>query len=231
MNKQRWILGLLSTLALMLLVSPSEANFVQCPGAANCGAPEGVTEQSDVINGTPFQDGIDGLGGDDLIFGGDDADPINAGSGHDFILGGLGSDLIDGGSDDDIILPGPDNPNNLQEADGDFGNDIFIVLAGEVAGCLFIYGEEDHDVVNLIGFGPFSVTSPLDIPNFVEGYVQIDDPIAGGRIFVEVSPDQAHNTEIINGLPTPFPTFLTDAEFETLTNLINGTDPCPSQTT
>lgn len=91
------MIGLLSALALMLLVSPSEANFVQCPGGP-CGAVQGTTEEADVINGTPDVDGlIIALGGNDLIFGNAGSDEIIGGSGDDFIIGGLNSDTTRGG--------------------------------------------------------------------------------------------------------------------------------------
>jgi hypothetical protein len=226
MNKQRWILGLLSALALMVLASPSEANFVQCPvGGGNCSVAQGVTDASDIINGSQNVDQrIDGLGGDDLIFGNDSPDDIIGRAGNDIIFGGLGSDIIVGSEGDDIILPGPDTFNFSQNAGGRDGNDTFNVVVSEVTSCLFISGAEGIDVVNLIGFGPYSVSAPFD--TFDEDgepdFILIVDPITGGRIFVEVSPDEVTSTEIINGLLTPNPTILTHIELEALE------EPCPT---
>jgi hypothetical protein len=227
MNKQRWMIGLLSALALMVFVSPSDANFVQCPGGA-CGTPEGSTNEADVINGTQNNDDIMSYGGDDFIFGSAGMDFIISGAGDDIIFGGLNSDLIDGTGGNDFILPGPDDLDSSQEGFGLEGNDIFNVFVGEIVGCMRLYGQLGHDVVNFIGFGPYSANSPFGIPDFELGWILIVDPITGGLIFVEVSPDAGDNTEVMNGLPTPNPTFLTDAEFNVLYDPDTGSDPCPA---
>jgi Ca2+-binding RTX toxin-like protein len=220
------MIGLLSALALMLLVSPSEANFVQCPGG-QCGINQGASDQSDVINGSPdVDDPITGEGGNDLIFGNNSADSIRGDAGNDLLLGGLGADEIFGGFDDDIILPGPDSLNISQHVRGDSGNDSVNVLVGEITACLFINGGAGNDGVNLIGFGPYRATTPFGVPDFEPGHILVVDPITGGRIFVDVSPN-GDGSETINGLLAPNPIFLTDAEFIALTNVNDGTDPCP----
>jgi hypothetical protein len=125
-------------------------------------------------------------------------------------------------------LPGPDDLDFSQEDLGGEGNDIFNVLVGEIIGCTILYGELGNDVVNLVGFGPYSATSPFGIEDFEPGFILIADPITGGLIFVEVSPDANFNTEVINGLPTPNPIFITLAEFNTLYHPDTGSDPCPA---
>jgi hypothetical protein len=91
---------------------------------------------------------------------------------------------------------------------------------------LFINGGPGNDAVNLIGFGPYSATTPFGIPNVEPGVILTVDPITGGRIFVDVNPN-GDGAETINGLLMPNPIFLTNQEFIDLTNSNTGTDPCP----
>jgi Ca2+-binding RTX toxin-like protein len=196
-------------------------------GGGPCGAAQGVTEDSDVINGSlDVEVDIMGLGGDDLIFGGDSPDSILGGPGYDVIFGGLGSDVVAAGDGDDIILIGPDTSNFTQFAAGGDDNDTFNVLVSEITSCLEIYGNSGNDMVNLVGFGPYVAITPFGVTNFEPGYIFVVDPITGGRIFIDVEPDGI-GTETIYGLPTPNPVFLTDAEFNDLTTPGSGTDPCP----
>lgn len=225
MKKSILFLSFLSVLSLLIAAPSIQANFVQCPGNASCGAAEGTTEESDLINGSPEIDSfIQGLGGDDLIFGNGNPDFIEAGDGNDLVFGGLGSDDINGQAGNDNLLPGPDDEWE-QDVIGGLGNDNFFVFVGEITTCLSIFGQEGLDTANLIGFGPYSATAPFGIENLESGAILVVDPITGGRIFIYVSDDPANHTETINGLLSPNVTFFTDAELTTLF----GTDPCPGE--
>ena len=96
--------------------------------------------------------------------------------------------------------------DNLLQVDE--GNDTFNVFAGEILGCLSIESGEGLDVLNLIGFGPYSATAPFGQTGFGAAFVQIFDPITGGQIVVEVSENDDTGAEIINGLLSPNPTIV-----------------------
>jgi len=75
---------------------------------------------NDSLNGLAGDDAITGGAGDDVIDGGDDADTLNGGAGNDTIRGGAGDDILlgsigrdsyDGGAGDDILdLSGETGP-------------------------------------------------------------------------------------------------------------------------
>jgi hypothetical protein len=196
---------------------PISADFVQCLGDACDG-----TDNPDIINGSPLLDIIDGFPGDDIIFGGAGPDEIVGDEGNDLIFGGMDSDAIGGDLGNDILFPGPDTTEFSQIAFGGEGNDVFNVLVGDVSACLIIRGGEGFDVVNLIGFGPYIAEEPFG-PLLVEGWVRIVDPVAGGKIFINVgqgfvlnkSQPKDDKIEKINGLLFPDVIILTEAEAET----------------
>jgi hypothetical protein len=207
---------------LLVIAAPTQADFVQCTGGP-CVA-DGQTDNADIINGTPDSDFIIGLGGNDVILGGagndfiggEDAGVVDLNQGNDVIFGGTGSDVLEGHEGNDIIFPGPDDGEFSQDVRGDDGdsvdgNDITNVFAGDITTCLFIDSDGGSgDIVNLIGFGPYSLQRPFGQPGFAEGVIYLIDPIGGGEIFIEVTPDDDGDTEIINGLPTPNVTILPD---------------------
>jgi hypothetical protein len=182
---------------------PIHADFIQCSPA--CAG----SDNADVINGSPEGDLISGNDGNDLILGGDGRDGIDGNEGNDLIFGGLGSDLIAGSEGNDTIFPGPDNVLDVQESAGGIGNDTFIVLVGETVNCQVIRGQEDFDVLHLIGFGPYVAEYPFGevAPIEIGSVVVIQDPITGSYIFVRVE-DGPDNVERINGLATPNVTLL-----------------------
>lgn len=59
----------------------------------------------DLLFGSPFNDKIKGLGGDDVIYAGDGDDTVHGGSGSDFIGGGAGEDRLFGGGGGDLFRP------------------------------------------------------------------------------------------------------------------------------
>jgi hypothetical protein len=93
--------------------------------------------------------------------------------------------------------------NSEQVASGSGGNDRFIVFAGEIFGCLTVFGGTGVDEANLIGFGPYSTQKPFGLSNFGDGYVLITDPITNGIIAIYVSEDDDGGIEVINGLSSP----------------------------
>jgi hypothetical protein len=201
------LIGLLSLLFFVPTTSQLEANFVQCPGGP-CDDAEGTTINADVINGTPLTDAIDAQGGDDVVFGGAGTDGIDGRAGDDLLFGGQDSDEIEGGGGNDIILPGPDDSEFHQYIEMNDGNDVVNVLVTEITTCLFILDGDGFDVVNLVGFGPYSAALPFGQPGFGIGYVYVVDPITGGEIFIWVSENTEDSIDVINGLPSPNVTIL-----------------------
>jgi hypothetical protein len=199
------LISLLGVLALGVLVAPIQADFIQC--VVN---PCNGTVINDIVNGTPNDDTINAGLGNDLVFGGEGNDNIDGDDGQggddgdDFLFGGPGDDLLGGWAGNDILLAGPDGPPNFQQVvGGGLGNDIANVLLGETIGCLVIQLNPGADIVNLIGFGPFSAQEPFGQPGFNDGYVHVIDPIGGGDIFIDVSENSDAGTETINGLLSP----------------------------
>ena len=149
------------------------------------------------------------------------ADELNGAGGNDFLSGGPGQDFLHGDAGNDHLLAGPDVPNFGQVVHGGTGNDVAYVFVGEIVSCLIIYGESGFDIVNLIGFGPFSASQSFGItPGWVNGWLVVNDPIGGGVIYIQVFENGDAGTEVINGLTMPSVTFI-----DTLT--LNGCNvPC-----
>jgi hypothetical protein len=199
------MIGLLGALVLSFSVTPIEADFIQCTGIANCNG----TDNNDIINGTPFTENFSGGFGNDLIFAGGGDDDPNGDQGDDIIFGGIGDDEVLGDEDNDILLAGPDTgPDAEQLAQGDEGDDTTHVMVGEILGCLSIESGEGLDLVNLIGFGPYSATLPFGQPGFGAGFIMVFDPITNGQIAITVSENDDTGAEIINGLLSPSATIV-----------------------
>jgi VCBS repeat-containing protein len=65
----------------------------------------GGTEGDDILRApAALSVSLDGLGGNDWLYGGEEADVIAGGSGNDFLDGGLGADRLVGGSGDDTYV-------------------------------------------------------------------------------------------------------------------------------
>jgi hypothetical protein len=149
-------------------------------------------------------DDIDGGLGDDFISGNDGADDLSGNDGDDLIFGGLGSDYLRGDLGNDILVPGPDGePNYMQCVDGGGGNDITTVFVSQTTGCLVINDGGGNDLVNLIGFGPYSAQHPFGQTGFADDWVYLVDPIGGGDIFISVDETTDGGIEVINGLLSP----------------------------
>ena len=103
---------------------------------------------ADVITGGEFNDTISGGGGKDTIFGGDGKDTISGDAGNDTLLGGNGADSIGGGAGDDLVA-GEDGNDKISGGDGadtlfgGFGKDT---VSGD-AGNDTLFGDFDNDKV------------------------------------------------------------------------------------
>lgn len=95
---------------------------------------------TNVFYGGAGNDSLDGLGGDDQLYGGTDADTVLGGSGNDLVQGDAGTDRLLGGDGNDTVLGGDGNDT----AYGDAGNDK---MAGD-AGNDLLYGGDGNDSVS-----------------------------------------------------------------------------------
>ncbi|WP_205944432.1 beta strand repeat-containing protein [Pelagibius litoralis] len=141
---------------------------------ANVGSVTGsetLTEGDDVFVADPVDtsgQSIDGLGGDDLLTGGDfsDAisggagnDTINGGGGNDILLGGAGDDSINGGAGNDDIVGGPGSDT----IDGGDGTDI-VRYDADIGGFTFAGGETGEILITETASGDTdSLTNVEDI--------------------------------------------------------------------
>jgi Ca2+-binding RTX toxin-like protein len=133
---------------------------------------------------------------------------IFGGPGNDFISGGPGAESIFGEEGNDILLANTDVPTFGQNVNGGPGNDTIYVLAGDVSACMIILGQGGLDIVNLIGFGPYSASQPFGIDGLVLGWIHVIDPIGGGDIFIRVDGGNDSEVEVINGLLSPNVTYI-----------------------
>jgi Ca2+-binding RTX toxin-like protein len=80
--------------------------------------PPPFTDGADVINGTPFDDDYNALGGDDTVDGLAGNDTLRGGNGNDTLRGGDGNDTLYGDAGNDT-LEGGAGTNRLFGGDGD----------------------------------------------------------------------------------------------------------------
>jgi VCBS repeat-containing protein len=76
------------------------------------------TEVSDMLYGDNSDDFINGLGGDDQIFGGEGNNFLLGGAGNDILYAGSGNDRLDGGDGNDLLF-GSEGRNTLLGGAGD----------------------------------------------------------------------------------------------------------------
>ncbi len=117
------------------------------------------TEFDDNIEGTMSADAVFGGGGndtimsrqgDDLVYGGEGEDYIDACDGNDIVYGGAGNDSIMGGAGNDVLYGGDGNDS----IDGGYGDDTIYGEGGDdvisaVGGSSTIYGGSGNDVINV----------------------------------------------------------------------------------
>jgi hypothetical protein len=202
-NVKRFLLA--GLLLAAMFSNPMQADFFQCPPACI------GSDNADIMNGSPVADNIEAGLGNDIIFGGDGRDILLNGQGDDdLIFGGLDTDILDGEAGNDTFVPGPDDANDVQFSNGMTGNDTFIVLVSETVNCQYLHGNEGFDVTHLIGFGPYIAEYPFGAaePIAIGSAIVLQDPIAGGYIFIPVEDANGSSMDRINGLPTPNATVL-----------------------
>jgi hypothetical protein len=208
--KKVYLLAIIVAITLGVSSALIEADFILCT-AGDCDG----SDQSDVMVAQGPTAVLHGLMGDDVLFDGDGAESIFGDEGNDILFGGRGSESSFGQEGNNTFLPGPDDNLDVQNVFGSTGNDTFLIFAGDTVNCTQLFDDGGIDVANLIGFGPYSAISPFG-PEFIESGsgIVIQDPVAGGLIFIRVATEGTGNIEIINGLISPNVTILTDQEFQ-----------------
>ena len=118
-----------------------------------------LTDQADSVDGTLDTVGmdIDGLGGDDTIYGGDGGDTIYGGDGDDTIVGSDGDDTLTGGAGNDTFVYTPgDGSDTITDFntgnsgtlnDGDSTNNDFIDLSGFYDSIFELHADQADDGV------------------------------------------------------------------------------------
>ena len=109
----------------------------------------GTNAEYEQINGLAGNDTLFGLGGADELLGGNDNDLLNGGEGQDTLNGNLGDDKLNGGNHNDL-LNGGEGQDTLN---GNFGNDK-------------LNGGNDNDLLNG-GAGQDTLTGGTDMDLFV----------------------------------------------------------------
>ncbi|WP_281400102.1 hypothetical protein [Microvirga zambiensis] len=117
----------------------------------------------EIIDGTIYNDTIEGNGDDNAFWGADGNDTLKGHGGNDTLTGGLGNDLLEGGADNDS-LKGSEGDDNLDGGAGDDtieggdGNDYMSGASGGKDS--FSGGEGIRDTVSYLG--ATAVTVDLD---------------------------------------------------------------------
>jgi hypothetical protein len=199
MRQKLSMVALIAIAVLGLSVALIQADFLQCVALANCPG----SDNPDLINGSQGDDIIRGFDGGDTILGNAGDDNIGGDDGNDVIFGGLGADSLHGRDGNDILLAGPDLPDAGQLVFGSDDNDTANVFVTDVTYCLIVDLGDDTDLVNLIGFGPYTAVVPFGQAGFVEGWAYLQDPITGGDIYIFVEEATSDGAETINGLLSP----------------------------
>jgi Ca2+-binding RTX toxin-like protein len=126
-------------------------------------------EGNNFLNGTLFDDLIQGFGGTDVLFARDGQDTLDGGSGSDFLFGGNGDDSLNGGLDNDIIYGERDNDT----LNGDAGNDL--LFGG--SGADYLIGDAGKDT--LIGGIGDDILIGVDPSEEQPGQLERDTLIGG----------------------------------------------------
>ena len=129
------------------------------------------SEHNDVLAGDFRENWINGLGGDDLLYGGPDGGPdiLVGGDGDDKVYGGKGNDLLGGGHGDDLLKGGPGTdyfsfyPDDGDDVILDFGNgeDKIVLTAFEdiqSVADLILQQQGDNLVIDLSRQGGGTIT-------------------------------------------------------------------------
>ena len=103
-----------------------------------------TTSAADVIHSIGTNDTIDGLGGDDRLYGGNGNDTLRGGAGSDQLYGEAGDDTLEAGSGGGVL-------------DGGAGNDTYVARAGDGPVTIVSAGEQGYDVLQ-VAANPDAVT-------------------------------------------------------------------------
>jgi Ca2+-binding RTX toxin-like protein len=155
------------------------------------------------VVGTPFDDTLNGDGGDNMLDGQGGVDTIRGFGGNDMILGGTGYDHLWGGDGDDTVRAQADGGQVWGDAGNDSirGSDVADALSG---------GPGDDDIWPGLGLDTIRGDAGVDTVDFFH-------PTAAGGVQVYLdqttATDQEGNLESIKGvenvLGTPYPDELT----------------------
>ncbi|GGA05245.1 Hint domain-containing protein [Neptunicoccus cionae] len=129
------------------------------------------TSSSDTFTNEFFggkgDDYIEGKGGDDRLYGGEDNDEIYGGGGDDLIEGGSGDDSVDGGSGNDEIY-GEDGDDILRGRAGNdtlFGGNGDDELFGGGDGDTLYGGDGSDTATGSAGDDVIDTSGPVDVAN------------------------------------------------------------------
>lgn len=140
--------------------------------------------------GDDYIDDIEGarLSGRNLVYGGDGRDRIYTGLDNDTVFGDAGDDTIDGEEGDDIIYGGA----GADRLFGGDGRDTFLMQDGDFAQGDHVdggSGGDDHDVLDLSGYGWSRVQVTYTSADRESGYVTFYDQngaVLGTMTFTEI---------------------------------------------
>ncbi len=127
--------------------------FIDNPGdykdARGVASPNATGNASSVIGGTDFAEKINGLGGNDCIYGDLGNDTLDGGAGNDFLHGGQGDDVISDLGGNDFIWgdAGNDTLNGGADLDQLFGGDGHDVIFGGSGADIALNGNDGNDII------------------------------------------------------------------------------------
>jgi Ca2+-binding RTX toxin-like protein len=113
---------------------------------------KGTTDEGDQVRGTAKADHYRGFDFDDFYFGVGGNDVIGGGNGYDFLVGGSGRDKINGGDGRDTIVGGTGD----DKLNGGSGKDIFIYSPGDGRDVILLQEggtAGSRDIIDLSDFG------------------------------------------------------------------------------
>jgi Ca2+-binding RTX toxin-like protein len=143
MGRRTVLLMATTAVALVMASGVAVALAVQCDGAGDQDAKSkkcAGTNQGDNIKGNPYREVIQGLGGDDFVFGGDGKDKLYGEAGADTLEGENGNDTSFGGDGDDTLAEFSSETGN-DKMNGESGHDF---LQGGLGNDVLRGGDDDE---------------------------------------------------------------------------------------
>ncbi|MGK7960726.1 calcium-binding protein, partial [Crocosphaera sp.] len=104
---------------------------------------------NDTLNGTNGDDTLQGNGGNDTLFGNQGNDQLEGGTGFDLLSGDQGNDLLRGGLDNDTLFGGEGNDLFVLEYFDAFSSNNLDIVED------FVQGEDKIDV-SFLGISDFN---------------------------------------------------------------------------